>query len=228
MHSIPWKPPAIIGIIPKYVSPDLTVLGPSGRPNPYRHYRRQLVDVNTNGNNISNKISISLLNGPGGSVLNNACKCNDTSKTTAIYSNISNNDICKSKSCPPPIIKSACTIVKKDYYQSSSNYLKSKRKTFSQNNGKGSSKNINNACCNNTVYKPNNPTFSNQGAVSCGSRLERLKLITIEKNASSFKSSYGSHVASAASYKANKEAPRMIKTINYVEKLKSFNKKYCC
>ena len=218
MHSIPWKPPVIVGVVPKYVTPNLTVLGSQGRPNPYRHYRRQLVDYNSNVNNISNSVSIDLLNAPGGSVTNNTCECNDTSNTKAVYTYVPNNDTCKSKSCPRFIKKPASTIVKKNYYQSSSSYLKSRRKTYTQNNGPGSSKNINNSCCNNTVYKPNNPNFSNQGAVSSSSRIDRLKLNTIQKNAASFKAPYGSHVASAASYKANKEAPRMVKTINYVEK----------
>ena len=42
-----------------------------------------------------------------------------------------------------------------------------------------------------TIYKPNNTTFAQQGAVDSSSRIARLKLNTINKNAESFKTTFG-------------------------------------
>lgn len=197
----------MISIVPKNIKPDTSVLGPRGRANPLRHWRKQL---NAPQSLHSKQISIDALDAPGGSMINPyKCDCMESSNTLAIYTEIS-----KPKLCPcPPIIKSANTNVSKKYYQNSSSYLKSRRKTYVQNNGKGDTQ-----CCNTTVYKPNNPKHSQEGAVSSGSRLERLKLDTIQKNAASLKSSYGRGAANAASYKGDFKAPQIVKTNNYVEK----------
>ena len=97
---------------------------------------------------------------------------------------------------------------KPTYYQSSSSYLQSRCKLFNQNqfNYLKKSSCYNNkikpgpltakcyefygncpqscktgSCkCNKVNYKPNNPTFSQQGAVSSSTRLERLKLNTLK------------------------------------------------
>lgn len=61
----------------------------------------------------------------------------------------------------------------------------------------------------NTYYKPSNSKFSVQGAVSSGSRLDRLKLDTITKVAASMESSLGRAVANALSYKASISQPGM-------------------
>jgi hypothetical protein len=69
--------------------------------------------------------------------------------------------------------------------------------------------------CNGTpvkiIVKPNNRQFFQQGAVSSSSRLERLKLNTINKAASSFKKEYGSAAANAAKYTQNGATPYFIK-----------------
>ena len=45
--------------------------------------------------------------------------------------------------------------------------------------------------CNNTIYKPNNSQFAQQGAVSSGSRLARLKYNTLNRNGAIFNSATG-------------------------------------
>ena len=197
----------MISIVPKNIKPDTTVLGPRGKANPLRHWRKQL---NAPQSLNSSQISIDALNAPGGSMINPYdCNCMDSSKTLSIYTEIPKP---KTWACPP-ITKTANTNVNKKYYQNSNSYLKARRKTYVQNNGKGDTK-----CCNTTIYKPNNPKHSQQGAVSSGTRLERLKLNTIQKSAASLKSKYGSGAANAASYKGRFDAPQIVKTNNYVEK----------
>jgi hypothetical protein len=49
-------------------------------------------------------------------------------------------------------------------------------------------------------YKPNNPGFATQGAVTAGDRVTRLKYNTITKASSSFRTAYGSQTESANSY----------------------------
>lgn len=61
------------------------------------------------------------------------------------------------------------------------------------------------------IVKPNNRQFFQQGAVSSSSRLERLKLNTINKAASSLKEEYGSAAANAAKYTDSGATPYFIK-----------------
>ena len=61
------------------------------------------------------------------------------------------------------------------------------------------------------IVKPNNRQFFQQGAVSSSSRLERLKLNTINEAASSLKKEYGSAAANAAKYTQSGATPYFIK-----------------
>ena len=61
--------------------------------------------------------------------------------------------------------------------------------------------------CNVVYYKPNNAQYAQQGGVSSSSRILRLKLNTINKNAQSIGNSYGSSVSSALSYSGRSETP---------------------
>jgi len=63
-----------------------------------------------------------------------------------------------------------------------------------------------------TIYKPNNQQFSQQGAVSSSSRLERLKYNTITKNGSSFHNAYSSLSANFGKYHGNSDALYFIKS----------------
>lgn len=62
-------------------------------------------------------------------------------------------------------------------------------------------------CKNKAIVKPNNPKFHQQGAVSSSSRLLRLKLNTINSNANSIGSAYGSESTNALIYNGRPEAP---------------------
>ena len=62
-------------------------------------------------------------------------------------------------------------------------------------------------CQNKLYYKPNNCQFAQQGGVSSSSRLLRLKLNTINSNATSIGKSYGKSAGSALAYSGRPEAP---------------------
>ena len=52
----------------------------------------------------------------------------------------------------------------------------------------------------NTFYKPSNPQFANQGAVSSSSLISRMRYNTITDAASTYTNAYGLHVANALAY----------------------------
>ena len=60
-----------------------------------------------------------------------------------------------------------------------------------------------------TIYKPNNTEFSQQGAVDSSSRIARLKLNEINKNAASFKTTFGT---TAPKYMGTSETPYFLKS----------------
>jgi hypothetical protein len=64
------------------------------------------------------------------------------------------------------------------------------------------------------IYKPNNRQFSQEGAVSSSTRLEKLKLDTINKNAKGFKKDWGSEGANAAKFRGAGTAPYFLKSKN--------------
>jgi len=53
---------------------------------------------------------------------------------------------------------------------------------------------------NRVYYKPNNPQFAQQGAVTSSSKIARIKYDTITNTAASYTSAYGLHVANALAY----------------------------
>lgn len=53
---------------------------------------------------------------------------------------------------------------------------------------------------NRVYYKPNNPQFAQQGAVTSSSKIARIKYDTITNAASSYTSAFGLHVANALAY----------------------------
>jgi hypothetical protein len=64
------------------------------------------------------------------------------------------------------------------------------------------------------TYKPSNREFSHQGAVASSTRIDKLKLDTINKNAKSFKPAWGSEGANAAKYNGSGTAPYFLKSKN--------------
>jgi hypothetical protein len=112
-------------------------------------------------------------------------------------------------------VRSAGMIKKRNYNVNSYQYLQNRDRTFSQNNFNylktGNSSAVSgsalassntyvqnasgqfNVANNVVIYKPSNSKFGQQGGVSSSSRLERLKLDTIEKVAGQYKQTYGTN-----------------------------------
>jgi hypothetical protein len=53
---------------------------------------------------------------------------------------------------------------------------------------------------NRVYYKPNNPQFAQQGAVTSGSKIARIRYDTITNSASSYRTAFGPHVSNALAY----------------------------
>jgi hypothetical protein len=64
------------------------------------------------------------------------------------------------------------------------------------------------------IYKPSNRQYANQGAVSSGSRITRLKYNTITKNGNSFRTAWGEQGANAGKYRGTPNAPYFLKSKN--------------
>ena len=67
-------------------------------------------------------------------------------------------------------------------------------------------------CTNVTYYNPSNSKFQKQGAVDSSTRLLRLQVDTITKNANSFRSAWGDAAANAGKYQGNDFQPTFIKS----------------
>jgi len=63
-----------------------------------------------------------------------------------------------------------------------------------------------------TIFKPNNRQYSCQGAVDSSTRLDRLKLTTVNKNAASLKTAFGAEGASACAYRGISDTPYFLKS----------------
>ena len=74
--------------------------------------------------------------------------------------------------------------------------------------------------CNNTpvkiIYKPSNSQYGLEGAVSSSSRIQRLKMNTINKNGASFSTAWGAAATNAGKYTSNGKAPYFIKSKNNI------------
>jgi hypothetical protein len=76
-------------------------------------------------------------------------------------------------------------------------YLEERRKTFYQNQFGHL---VNSEHCNEVIFKPNNSSFSTQGAVTSSSLILRKKYTAITKNADKYLLPYGSAVSNAMTY----------------------------
>jgi hypothetical protein len=74
------------------------------------------------------------------------------------------------------------------------------------------------------IYKPNNPQYAQQGAVSSSSRLARLKLNSINKHANSLRSSFGDATANASKYNPSGNAPFTTKSITNTESCRIYHR----
>ena len=140
------------------------------------------------------------------------------------------------------VIKPATTILSKKYYTDSRAYLQARCRLYNQrastnfkpgvvytengvpvppsNSPNGSQvrlmKDCDDKCTYNTqkvtIYKPNNSQFAVQGAVSSSSRIDRLKLNTINKNGKSFNAEWAQEGANAGRYRGADGAPYFLKS----------------
>lgn len=241
---------------------------PTGRPNPIKHWRKQLHPRESSGSGHS---AIGMpMDIPGGSVYlgtGGNCSCTPTgvSEVVSIPSNkntvidysgkaIGPNGSIVCLSCNPEnhIIRSgmneklinppdAQTAPSKKYSFTTKAYIRSKCSSYEQrlvgapisgvdytanyNDEVIGSQSRNALTCTEEVcdgskvkiiYKPNNRQFSTQGAVSSSSRLDRLKLNTINKAANSLMNEWGSAAANAAAYTGSGSAPYFIKSKNNI------------
>jgi len=161
----------------------------------------------------------------------NIVKVNDTSFTK-------NDNGCLSNTCNPEKnrINSATTIVSKTYYKDSRAYLRARNQLYDQKltalpvstityldesnnllyptdspNGPQvrQTENCPTGTTCQTIYKPNNTQYSQQGAVDSSSRIARLKLNTINKNAASYKEVFGT---TASKYTGASSTPYFLKS----------------
>ena len=233
---ISWKSASTNSVVPSFSRPVLTVSGPLFKANPIKHWRKQLIPTENSGG-LRAGVGIPF-NVPGGSsylgdtTTNTSCLLNTTEDSVGIKENIVrfNNtiftslpsdkfyDISNNKmvcvACNPEtmIIKPATTILSKKYYTDTKGYMKSRGVSFNQN------LTVNPNCSpeqctsiNQPVYNPSNTTFSKQGAVDSSSRIALLKLNTINKTASSYKSTFGT---TASKYNGSSNTPYFLKSKN--------------
>jgi hypothetical protein len=76
---------------------------------------------------------------------------------------------------------------------------------------------VNPYACDNTggastvIFKPNNRQYSIQGAVDSSTRIEKLKLNTINTNANSLRTAFGNEAASACRFTGSSDTPFFLK-----------------
>ncbi len=214
---VSWKGTAKNAAVPVWSKPDPTASGPAFKARPINHYRRQLLPETGSG---SGNSAVGMpMDRPGGAVSLGTTECNDAK--TVLKTNVANESDCVT--CRPK--KSASTKIDKKYYTDSRAYLRARCQTFDQKSKIGEAvagstvgfKSTNcydlSGCENkqNVIYKPSNNKFATQGAVSSGSRLLRLKVDTITRNANSF-SAYGHAAQNAGRYNGNSTAPYFLKS----------------
>jgi len=117
--------------------------------------------------------------------------CCDNNTTTVIK---------RVKRCKVKPVYSANTNLKDNYYSSHANYLKSRCRTYDQNNSAlnfnpnnfSAKPNCVNADCSSTTYKRSNPEFGTNSAVDSSARVSQLKYGTIQRNSkfNPFQSNY--------------------------------------
>lgn len=209
---VSWKDTAKNAAVPVWSKPDPTASGPAFKARPINHYRRQLLPETGSG---SGNSAVGMpMDRPGGAVSLGTTDCNGAK--TVLKTNVANESDCVT--CRPKKDKN------QKYYTDSRAYLRARCQTFDQKSKIGEavagstagfkSTNCYESGCENkqnVIYKPSNNKFATQGAVSSGSRLLRLKVDTITRNANSF-SAYGHAAQNAGRYNGNSTAPYFLKS----------------
>jgi len=274
---ISWKGTSTYAAAPTWSAPPeqntTNQLAPSFKPNPIRHWRKQLKPNTSSG--YSRTATGILDNAPGstnylgvsstncennGVIVGIPSTKNNVFQTGSQYNVVGPNGSRVCVACNPEnnVIKSGQTEKlinptnstvqpQRKYNYDTRSYLRSKCATYEQrlsgsrvpgvqyiipgtntpaqpsDSDNGAQVRYASNCsvsCNNEqvkiIYKPNNQQFATQGAVSSSSRIQRLKLNTINKNGSSFASAWGASAANAGRYSSTGNAPFFIKSKNNV------------
>ena len=200
----------------------------TGKANPINHWRKQLIPAQ-GVTSSSTKVNISqVMDRPGGSnhlVSNTSLECEKCLTNMKNYISKEKNHPCTYNQAR--ITRSASTKLNKNYYTTSKAYLKSRTKLYDQNQTiiastqSNSEMHYNSVYCSDIsncysnkqiIYKPNNPNFSKEGAVTSSNRIVKLKYDTIQKSAYNLKHDFGQNSANAAKYRGNDDAPYFIKS----------------
>ena len=223
---VSWKDESKNAAVPVWSRPDPTATGPAFKARPINHYRKQLMPAN--GSGTGNSAVGMPMDTPGGAVNLGTADCNGDDAKYVVKTTIKNDSDCAecvTNNKSEKKYYSASTKLDNNYYTDSRAYLRARCQTFDQKSKIGEEsktadgfyKSTNcydlSGCENkqNVVYKPNNKKFATQGAVSSGSRLLRLKVDTITRNANSF-SAYGHAAQNAGRYNGNFTAPYFLKS----------------
>ena len=215
------------------------------KPNPIKHWRKQLAPNNNNSRACRqipfDQPGSTVYLG----VTNTDCKCQDASGVTTIVNNIlnnKNNQCIPGNPCNPKtrIIRSGVQEklinygpdgIGQQFCYSSKQYLRKRCRTYDQRLSSGThvpgsdTEYYANTCepphCDSNtrrkfIRKPNNKQFDVQGAVDSSSRLQRLKLNTINKAAVGLKNEWGSAATNAAKYTSSGNAPYFVKSKNNI------------
>lgn len=177
-----------------------TCVNVPGKPNPIKHWRKQLAPY-VNNYTVQSHPTIRDIDGavktqnPLNSISKGAIDILHTNKCYGIP----NNNQCVTGS--NAIRRSANTIINKNFCWNSKQYLQSRCKTYDQNQqiGKNISGNkyLSGSCVNKcnlnldnvgVIYKPNNTQFQQQGSVTSGSRIAKLKYDTIRNSTNKYDS----------------------------------------
>jgi hypothetical protein len=167
-----------------------------GIPRPIKHYRKGMItDVGRRSGGVTTISQV--MERPGGFV-QSVAECNNGGNTlVSSWSPIINltqkpqvgKMPCGSGEVNKAInrVRPASTIIKSNYFQTSAELLYNRCSTFDQVESHYRPNNLDcgTRCENNTVYKPSNSKFSQQGAVSSSTRLLDLQRSAIEKGSQS-------------------------------------------
>jgi hypothetical protein len=210
------------------------------RARPIKHWRKQLHITENEGTSVKTVIYDNTPSSTV--AIDGSCCDASSYKIISNISSLKNNNFYENCCNPEiHIIKPSTTILNPKYYTDSRAYLKSRCKLYDQklsgtpydgvtyfdengviilptddilNTSLRSMTNCSQYCSTiqKTIYKPSNAKYATQGAVSSSSRITRLKLDTVNSNASSFRSALGAAASNAGKYRGSMSAPYFIKS----------------
>lgn len=190
------------------------------KPNPIKHWRKRLYTPNYDGNR-GRIVSISTIDAPGRqtySTLTDASLCSLNAQI--LYQNtilmnqclgvVDANGSCKTGTTH--VRRPASTVISQNYYPDYKQYLKSRCKSYEQNNSLGkqisdgvyASTSMAGECSTgvykNVIYKPTNSAFSKNDAVSGSTYVANKHNETVTKNGASLYSAFGESIVVAKPY----------------------------